>query len=185
MSKKNTGVSILDTPYAKEFIKKLENRNKNEGNILDMFTSMEDIDIFLEWIKPTVTPEILETMKFMLGVADQEGESVEVEGIGLIDLSIAPFIQKLNKEGYETLASCSGLMKEHPKTKSDRLSGYLSFLNNGGEHLSLIKKICDELELPCQESQAYFKPSLTVRFRGETDAEIEEKWKSFQSKLLG
>lgn len=182
MNENEKGVSILDTPYAKSFIHKLENRNKGEGSVFDLFTAMKDVDIFLKWLEPTITPEIMEAMKFMLGVADQEGKSVLVEGVGEIDKSIASFVEALNRRGFATLSSCSGLSKEHPNKKA-RMSGYLSFLNEGAEYLLSIKEICKELKLPCEEGKAYFKPSLTVQFIGDFDEEIENKWKSFEKKL--
>jgi hypothetical protein len=184
LGKQEKGVSILDTPYAKELINKIHNYKKEEGkSVFDLFSSMEDVHIFIKYVEPTYPPEVIDALKFKLGVADQEGDSIIVEGIGEIDKSIAPFIEKLNKKGFSTLASCSGILKEHPK-QSDRMSGYLSFLNEGQEYLSFIRDTCEELSIPCEESEAYFKPSLTVRFRGETDEEIEKKWTDFEKFLF-
>lgn len=137
------------------------------------FQTMQEVEHFLESLKDQTTKEEYEAFKSALGLAEQKGEYLEVEGIGKIDKSIAGLIQALNKRGYRTLSSCSGLMHEHPHA-TERLTGYLSFLRDKeGEK---ILEICSALNLPVTEGEVYLQPALTVRLDGNTDNEVEEKW---------
>ena len=137
------------------------------------FKTMDEVEAFLESLKERTTDNEYEAFKTVLGLADQKGEYVEVQGIGKIDKSIAEFIEQLNRHGFRTLSSCSGLMKEHLHA-TERLTGYLSFLR--GKEGKRIFEICSALGLPAIENEVYLQPALTVQLTGESDDEIEEKW---------
>ncbi|WCK57588.1 hypothetical protein PP175_26345 (plasmid) [Aneurinibacillus sp. Ricciae_BoGa-3] len=108
---------------------------------------------------------------------------MEIEGVGLIDISIAPFVEKLNREGFTTLASCSGLMHDHT-IWTKREDGYLSFLYEE-KNSQLIKLISEQLDLEYSEGECYLKPAFTLRFRGNSDEAVREKWRIFEETLFG
>lgn len=145
------------------------------------FESMEEVEEYLEQIRKSCTPEEYLAMKKVLGLADQEGEYREVEGIGKIDRSIADLVEELNVHGFQTLSSCSGLGKEHPVDAKPE-SGYLSFTKNSkAEQIEFVSK---KLALPLWDGEVYLKPALTVTVQGENDKEIEKKWEMLRSELL-
>lgn len=172
---------ILETDHAKTLIEKFKNHHPSHGNVTDLLESMEDVKIFLAWIEPTSSPELFKAMKFVLGMAEQEGEAVEVEGIGLIDKSIARLVEKLNQKGYVTLASCSGLLSEHPP-KNEQMKGYLSFRAGDGKE-AFIESVAKRIGIPVERGKTYFEPSITIRITGEDDAEREKKWAEFEKAL--
>lgn len=172
---------ILETNHAKVLIEKLKTHHPSNGNMTELLESMEDVKIFLAWIEPTTPPELFNAMKFVLGMAEQEGIAEEVEGIGLIDRTIAPIIRKLNEQGYATIASCSGLSKDHPNQK-ETMKGYLSFESDKQRDV-IIEAVAERLGIPIEKGKTYFQPSITLRFLGQSDEEIERKWRSFDKEL--
>jgi selenocysteine lyase/cysteine desulfurase len=147
----------------------------------DHFSSMDEVKNWLERMKPYCTPEQYEAFKFVMGLGEQEGEYIEIEGIGKIDKTIASFVQELNQMGFHTLASCSGILEEHPQ-QTERISGYLSFLFDK-EQSKIVKQFAKELGLIYQEGECYLKPAFTIRIKGETDEEIRNKWRQLNEKF--
>lgn len=148
------------------------------------FSSMSEIEKMLEGLKKHLNDDEYQVFKKALGLAEQEGVYREVEGIGKIDVSIADFIEELNTRGYRTLSSCSGILSEHPNESEEvsSMNGYLSFsIDDKRED---IEEVCRLSGLPVEEGEIYLQPALTVRFKGETDSEIEEKWSRFRNILL-
>lgn len=174
--------TILETERAKVLIEKMKKHHPAHGNVTDLLESMEDVKIFLEWIKPTTSPVLYDGMRRFLGMGDQEGEAVEVEGLGLIDASIAPLVRKLNRAGYVTLASCSGLMREHPQHQG-QMKGYLSF-RAGTSNEAVIEFVAKQIGIPVEKGTTYFEPSFTIRITGENDEERERKWAKFEELLI-
>lgn len=181
MRENDTQNPNLETERAKVLIEKMKNHHPSHGNLMDLLESMEDVHIFLEWIKPTTSPELYNGIRLLLGMADQEGDAVKVEGVGLIDKSIAPLVGWLNREGYITLASCSGLLREHPKQK-EQMKGYLSF-RAGGLNEAMIETVASRVGIPVETGMTYFEPSITIRITGENDEERERKWAEFEKSL--
>lgn len=145
------------------------------------FSSMKEVEEMLEEMKKSSSPEEYLALKKALGLAQQEGDYREVEGIGKIDRSIADFVEELNRNGYQTLSSCSGVRLEHPKN-AEPASGYLSFIQDN--RANQIEGVCRELGFSIREGEVYLKPALTVVIEGRTDDEIVEKWRSLHSALL-
>lgn len=148
----------------------------------DYFSSMDKIEEMLEGLKKNCNEEEFLALQKALGLAEQEGVYREVEGIGKIDVSIADFIEELNTRGYRTLSSCSGISSEHPIGSDEGVNGYLSLLLD--DKREEVEEVCRLLELPVAEGEIYLQPALTIRFKGETDGEIGEKWEKFRTTLL-
>jgi hypothetical protein len=146
------------------------------------FSSMDEVEKMLDGLKKHLDDEEYQVFKKVLGLAEQEGVYREVEGIGKIDVSIADFIEELNARGYHTLSSCSGISSEHPIESDEGVNGYLSLLLD--DKREDVEEVCRLLELPVTEGEIYLQPALTIRFNGETDGEIGEKWEQFRTNLL-
>ena len=146
------------------------------------FISMIEVEEMLERLKKTSTPDEYRAWQTVLGLAEQQGDYRVVEGIGKIDSSIADFIEELNQKGYQTLSSCSGLKKEHPK-EAKPPTGYLSFLHDS--NAEQIAEVCAQLDFPVIEGEVYLKPAITVTLRGDTDKEMEEKWEKTGLRFAG
>lgn len=83
-------------------------------------------------------------------------------GVGKIDRSIASLIEFLNKEGFVTLASCSGMKSDH--VEKDINNGYISFdSDKSGEKLNDLMKIAKSLGLNfIEEGDCYFRKAITL-----------------------
>lgn len=144
---------------------------------------MDEVREFAQAFKDGGNEGEYNVIKMVLGVAEQAGDYVEVEGIGKIDVSIADFIQALNEQGFKTLSSCSGLAKEHTKLDIPyRLNGYVSFVPN--EKIKEVKKAGKKRDLLVKEEEVYLKPAISLYLEGKSDAEIEGKWILLRSELL-
>lgn len=142
----------------------------------DYFKSMDEVEEYLETLAPMVTSEQYNILKIVLGFGEQEGEYVEIKSIGKIDKAIAELIQVFNKQGFTTLACCSGIMKEHPTWKQ-RQSAYVSFLDDGVIEKKLwIRKLTQDLDMGFEEGETYLKPSYSLQFNDINDEAIFEKW---------
>lgn len=127
---------------------------------------MDEVKKYCEQFKPFVTEKEYKLLEQILGIAEQEGLYIEIEGIGKIDKYIAPYIKKLNDIGLTTLACCSGLQEDHPETKVS--SGYISFLYSD-QTKHTIQPIAKTLNLQYGEGECYLQPSITVYFKASSD----------------
>lgn len=91
---------------------------------------------------------------------------------GPIDFSVAGFIEYCNSNDYATLASCSGLAKEHQFLNDT--SGYISFDLRYLKNRSLLKRL-NTLNMEFELRHCYFHPALTIRWLGEEDLNIKIK----------
>lgn len=148
----------------------------------DYFKSMDEVKEYCERFKNQCTNEEYKALQMMFGIAEQEGIYREVEGIGKIDISIAKYIEDFNNVGLKTLASCSGLIKDHPKFKF-RTKGYIAF-EYSDKAAYIIKKVADKLGLRNNEGECYLKPDYSVRFEKETDVENEHDLKDFHEMVM-
>lgn len=141
--------------------------------IRDKFSSMEEVKEFLDKEKNNFTEEEYSLIKKVLGMGEQEGDSLLVEGIGEIDKSIVPLIKSLNDKELKTLSSCSGVFSEHPSWEEEQ-NGYIAFHLIHSEE---VKLAADELGLVYSEGETYFNPSCTIRVEGDDDTKMQ-KWSS-------
>lgn len=108
-----------------------------------------------------------------------KSDYIEVEGVGKIDQSISGLIEILNRKGFITLASCSGLKSDHDD--KDLSSGYISFdLEKSGQKLNVLIKIAERLEwISVEEGDCYFRKAITLRFQGEDENDLKRCWNFF------
>ena len=113
-----------------------------------------------------------------------KSEYIEVEGVGKIDKSISGLIEFLNRKGFITLASCSGLKLDHDD--NDLSSGYISFdLEKSGQKLNTLKEIAESLVCASIEGgDCYFRESVTLMFQGEERSDLKRRWKIFYDDIL-
>ena len=143
----------------------------------DFFKSMDEVQEFADKMKKQLNSEQYNCLKKLLGLADQEGEYIEIIGIGKIDKSIANVVKLLNGLGYATLSSCSGVKEEHPTWESDQ-SGFIAFLDDGNsDRKEYIEKVANILNIQYDVGDAYLKPSYNLRIYGD-DLSKKKIWKS-------
>lgn len=147
----------------------------------DYFKSMDEIEKFCESFRNQCTEEQYKTLLTVFGIGEQQGIFVELPNIGKIDISIANYIQKLNDAGLTTLASCSGLQKDHPDTETK--TGYISFVNSP-KALAVIQAVAQKLNLNWQESETYLQSSIFLKFEGGTDEIKEHLWGVFVEAVM-
>ena len=111
-------------------------------------------------------------------------EYVEVEGVGKIDKLISGLIEFLNRKGFITLASCSGLKLDHDD--NDINSGYISFdLEKSGQRLKAFIETALSLEFASIEvGECYFRDSVTLRFQSEDENDLNKLWKIFYDDIV-
>lgn len=147
----------------------------------DYFKTMEEVLQFCESFKPQCTEAEYQTLLTIFGLGEQEGTFVELEGIGKIDIVIANYIQSLNQAGLPTLASRSGLQKDHPD--SETKPGYISF-SRSPKALESVQAVAQKLNLTWQESETYLQPSIFVKIEGGNDEIKEHLWEVFVEAML-
>lgn len=136
---------------------------------------MDGVKACCEYLKRFATNgEEARAAELLFDLAPQEGKAVEVEGVGLIDVSISEYVKELNARGYYTLACCSGLVREH---KNAQKAGYISFAQSD-RTMAMLRTVCTETGLEYEEDECYLTPSLTVRITGDED-EKEAIWERF------
>lgn len=151
------------------------------------FSSYEEMVAFVEIYREHT--ELYDTLRFLCGLYPNEGESVIVEISGkdvAIDATIAPYVVELRKHGYETLACCSGLLREHKGAKYGKSSpsGYISILRDKEaleriSGLPAVPGITTELDADC-----YLQPAISFRLKAKTDEKMVEIWEALVNNLL-
>lgn len=141
----------------------------------DYFKSMSEVEKFCERFRTKCSEEEYKTLRTVFGIGEQEGIFVELPNLGKIYISIANYIQALNQAGLHTLASCSGLAKDHPN--SEPKPGYISFARTD-KALVVIQAVAQKLNLTWQESETYVyhKGSISIldAYRILTDRDYEQ-----------
>lgn len=151
------------------------------------FSSYDEMVAFVEIYREHT--ELYDILRYLCGLYPNEGESVMVDIDGkevAIDASIAPYVIELRKHGYETLACCSGLVREHRGAKYSKSSpsGYISILRDEEtlervSGLSAVPGVKTELDADC-----YLQPAISFRLKAETDGELVEAWDTLVKTLL-
>jgi hypothetical protein len=112
-------------------------------------------------------------------------KTVKIEGIGEIDESIAKYIEYLNKFGYKTIFSCSGLACDH---NNEVKEGYIYFMCSE-DKVSEIEKISKKLNIHTKKFlRQYFTEErrIIVSFNNLnlSDEERLKIWDKFCNTLL-
>ena len=147
----------------------------------ERFSSMDEVKAYVEKFKGFCSEEDYKLLLMLFGFGEQEGLYEEIEGIGKIDKSIARYIKDFNDVGLTTLASCSGIKKEHPN--SNIVEGYISFLDKDNIR-EIVIPIANKLNLKHKLTECYLKPSIWVGFDMETDEEKEKVLKIFHANIM-
>lgn len=83
----------------------------------------------------------------------------KLSGGGFCDTSIVPFIERINRVGFRTIESCSGLRSEHIGKHANDINkgfgGFLSVKNNDSRILSLGKGTVWEVSVTPVNSEEY------------------------------
>ena len=126
----------------------------------------------------------LEQLGRYIQLLPPKSEYIEVEGVGKIDKSISGLIEFLNRKGFITLASCSGLKLDHDD--KDLSSGYISFdLEKSGQKLNELIETALSLECASIEvGDCYFRESVTLRFTGKDENDLNKRWKIFYDDIV-
>lgn len=146
----------------------MEYINQRDCSLKDKFESLEDYwkeaEAWINYLEMRgASCEEIHGFKKLLGLLPNEAlKSIEIEGIGLIDEGIADIIEWLYNHGYSTLASCSGLQREHKVGICG--SGYISFVDNE-RNRELIEALCsDGYDYKPTLSNTYFTDSISITF---------------------
>lgn len=142
--------------------------NQRDCSLKDKFESIEDYWKEAEaWINYLgmrgASCEEIHGFKKLLGLLPNEAlESREIVGVGVIDESIADIIEWLYKHDYSTLASCSGLQREHKEGECGL--GYISFIDNR-KNREFIEALCSgSYDYKPTLSDTYFTNSINITF---------------------
>lgn len=84
---------------------------------------------------------------------------------GEVDYSIANLVDGINKAGFKSVYSCSGLKKDHPNCEIKPGRGYISFLiqDNELDAIAWIKNAAHRFNLSVEHTTIKNKPALVVR----------------------
>jgi hypothetical protein len=151
----------------------------------DHFKDMNEVKYYLEnTIKPRCkTIEEYKAFATILGFGEPEGIMTHLEGIGEVDISFADLIKLLIDEGYQTLSSCSGLIKDHPSwTHEKNRVGFIAVLDDEDWFKKqLFKEIGERLDLEYSEGECYLKSSYSLyqKIKGD-DETVQGKWNELQ-----
>jgi len=82
-----------------------------------------------------------------------------------IDYTIAEIIKKINRAGYITRFSCSGLKKDHPYKDVKHDGGYIGFLrrDNDNKALNIIKNAATKLNMTVEHCRINQHSALMIR----------------------
>ncbi len=85
--------------------------------------------------------------------------------VGEVDYSIADIVEKINRAGFVSKYSCSGLMKDHPFKGVKPDGAYISFLydENEDDRIRAIENAAETLDLTVERSRFSRRPALVVR----------------------
>jgi len=97
-------------------------------------------------------------------VRDIKGHGLNIEGV---DSGLAVALFELNRNGFKSMQSMSGLKEDYQGKGKERYSdnGYIAFLKqeNNFSELRVIKSIAEESKLPYSEGAIFGIPSVEVR----------------------
>ncbi|MFJ8528451.1 hypothetical protein [Bacillus sp. NPDC094106] len=152
----------------------------------DIFQSMGEVKEYAKTLKqqnPTNMDD--DIIDYVLGLY-QGGDAVSVEGIGLIDTSIAPIIQSLNQKGFITLSSCSGIKSEHTHSKYS-FAPVLVFKDTGDtDKKKHIQSVAKALQLTLHDDvECYLQKGYRIQFPSDMDdTKLLSLWKELYAKLI-
>lgn len=142
---------------------------------------MDEVRAYVGSMKSQVSEEDYKLLQMCFGILENQGisETVTLNGEEVkIDKFLVPFILDLNEKGVETMASCSGLIEEHPVERFRPNTAYLSIAYDKG----LFDKLQEFKEdmVVIEEIECYLKPAISITI-GDKDSHIgdnlmREKW---------
>ena len=160
--------------------------HKEEG-LTQHFSSFEEMVEFCEIYREH--PDLYDSIRFLCGLYPNEGKAAPIEIDGkqvLIDASISRHVANLRDAGYETLACCSGVKREHEGAKfnEDADHGYICLLRNEEtqeriKHLPVRSGVTID-----QNADCYFKPAITIKLKAENDDKLEQLWEMTVQELI-
>lgn len=82
-----------------------------------------------------------------------------------IDYSISEIVESINKAGFKSKYSCSGLKKDHPFKDVKHDGAYISFLHrdNSVNVLDIIKNAALRLNMTVEQCRINQRPALVIR----------------------
>jgi hypothetical protein len=82
-----------------------------------------------------------------------------------VDYSIADIVESINKAGFISKFSCSGIKKDHPLKGVNYDGGYISFFHHDNDRnaLAFIEKAAQSLHLTAEYCSISQLPALTIR----------------------
>lgn len=168
----------------------------NKNRIINSIDDFEDMDHVRETAEEIISfngwsddSEEAYLIKKIFGIAPSEGVSVEISSVGLVDIGIAPLIRTLNEAGFKTLASCSGLIVDHPNARGS-YEAYISILRHEESDLEQLQEKRVETILRGVEgvileanSTCYLMPAMSIRFSNEDDKSLTESFEQIKSNI--
>lgn len=155
---------------------------------IEDFENMEQIKDYLTSIKGKVEPELYESIEFLLGMRENKSQTVPVNINGEeipIDRAIASLVAALNERGISTLASCSGVRKDHAEGLfNEPNAGYLSLAYNESLFEYLQGHIDDAL-ISIECGKTFLQESIVIRVDSSDDTITLKKWQYIEEVLNG
>lgn len=152
----------------------------------DIFESMEQVKEYAKELKNQAPPNTDEDFIDLLLGLYQGGDAVHVDGIGLIDKSIAPIVYSLNQKGFRTLSSCSGIKSEHTHAKFS-FAPVLVFKETGDiERKKHVKSVATELKLNFHDDvDCYLQKGYRIELPSDIeDIELLSLWEELYTNLI-
>lgn len=152
------------------------------------FQNMDEVDSYVKQLNESnMDPELRDGLLFILGRLPNQGISVPVvidKKEVALDRHIAGLVSALNEAGIRTLASCSGLRREHQETIwAPKGCGYIAFAYTEDLHHLLEEHLAGQDGFEVTVGKCYFEQCVTVRVRG-SDEELEHCWSLIEALLL-
>ena len=115
----------------------------------------------------------------------------EVKGIGKVDQGVARLISTLNKRGYRTAYSCSGLEEDHRDDTENCTGGYISWIKEWltPKQITKIKDAAKHAGMDIVDrkklNEIDVRPDILVVLREslQTDKAKKQAWRKFQTAL--
>jgi hypothetical protein len=107
--------------------------------------------------------EVMRVVRNSRGVQTRE-LVVDGKSWGWVDAGLAEVLERINKAGYQSAQSCSGLQRDH-EHKQTTTGGYISWFASdlNEEQVEAIEVAASKAGLVCKHSDLFFAPAISVR----------------------
>ncbi|PEZ75303.1 MULTISPECIES: hypothetical protein [Bacillus cereus group] len=152
----------------------------------DIFESMEQVKEYAKELKKQAPPNTDDDFIDLLLGLYQGGDAVHVDGIGLIDKSIAPIVHSLNQKGFQTLSSCSGIKSEHTHAKFSFAPVLVFKETEDIERKKRVQSVATELKLNFHDNvDCYLQQGYRIELPSDMDDDkLLSLWKELYVKLI-